>query len=57
MQRDKYKKHFMKHMKETFWFGIFDLDEFLYARKKEEKKELDYLFHLKFYNFCSQKLN
>jgi len=40
MQWDKYQKHFMKHMKETFWFGIFDLDEFLYSPRIIDVKEI-----------------
>ena len=47
MQRDKYKKHFMKHMKDTYWFGIFDLDEFLYSPKVIDVKEI-----LKKYEQC-----
>lgn len=31
MQASKYNKFFNQHIKESFWFGIFDLDEFLYS--------------------------
>ena len=31
MQDSKYNQYFQKHLKETIWFGIFDLDEFLYS--------------------------
>lgn len=31
MQDSKYNFYFQKHLKETKWFGIFDLDEFLYS--------------------------
>jgi hypothetical protein len=31
MQTDLYNKYFAKHLDETVWFGIFDLDEFLYS--------------------------
>ena len=31
MQSDLYNKYFNKHIKDSKWFGIFDLDEFLYS--------------------------
>jgi hypothetical protein len=31
MQDAKYNHFFQKHLNETTWFGIFDLDEFLYS--------------------------
>jgi hypothetical protein len=31
MQTDLYNEYFEKHLKETIWFGIVDLDEFLYS--------------------------
>ena len=31
MQASKYNKFFNQHIKESFWFGILDLDEFLYS--------------------------
>ena len=31
MQTDLYNEFFQKHLKETKWFGILDLDEFLYS--------------------------
>jgi hypothetical protein len=31
MQEYKYNMYFNKHLKESIWFGIFDLDEFLYS--------------------------
>ena len=31
MQDAKYNHFFQKHLKETYWFGILDLDEFLYS--------------------------
>ena len=50
MQNSKYNHYFQKHLKETKWFGILDLDEFLYSpldinvknilKKYENKKQL-----------------
>lgn len=31
MQDDKYNYYFQQYLKETIWFGILDLDEFLYS--------------------------
>jgi hypothetical protein len=31
IQEDKYNFYFQRHLKETTWFGIVDLDEFLYS--------------------------
>ena len=59
MQTDLYNKYFDKHIKETTWFGIFDLDEFLYSpielnisiilKKYENEKQL----HINWVHFGS----
>jgi len=37
-QAEYYNKYFLKHLNETKWFGIFDLDEFLYSPKHLDLK-------------------
>ena len=38
VQDAKYNHYFQKHLKDTVWFGIFDLDEFLYAPNNVDLK-------------------
>lgn len=40
MQDAKYNFYFQKHLKNTKWFGIFDLDEFLYSPLENDIKEI-----------------
>tara|TARA_B100000902_G_C27234341_1_gene876555 strand:- start:117 stop:899 length:783 start_codon:yes stop_codon:yes gene_type:complete len=59
MQTDLYNEYFQKHLKETIWFGIVDLDEFLYSpieiniknilKKYETQKQL----HINWVHFGS----
>jgi hypothetical protein len=40
MQSHKYNEFFRQHLNETRWFGIVDLDEFLYSPKSKNLKEI-----------------
>ena len=40
MQEDKYNIYFQKHIRESKWFGIVDLDEFLYSPLNIDIKEI-----------------
>ena len=39
-QNKMYNKFFQKHLRATRWFGIFDLDEFLYSPQTINIKEI-----------------
>jgi len=58
-QHIKYNLYFQKHLKETKWFGIFDLDEFLYSPIEIDLKnvleiyENENLLHINWVNFGS----
>lgn len=59
VQDSKYNHFFQKHLCETFWFGIFDLDEFLYSPDSVDIKNIlqdnenEYLLHINWVNFGS----
>ena len=40
MQEDKYNFYFQNHLKDSTWFGIVDLDEFLYSPLNIDIKEI-----------------